>query len=203
MKLLDHAMLFSDNGWITQELFFYWLEKHFLQNAVAYRPILLLLDGHSSHFELKTIQLAKQNNVIMFCLPPHTTHMCQPLDCSFFGPLKKSWLQECHHFYRKNPGKVISKLNFCQVFRNAWLSAIMPNNISAEFRKSGIFPFNENSILTLELSKTPTTDVLSAPDTTLTAHTMPNTDTMGTEPRMPNPLPAMETYLDEEYEEGI
>ena len=193
----------SDNGWITQELFFYWLEKHFLQNAVAYRPILLLLDGHSSHFELKTIQLARQNNVIMFCLPPHTTHVCQPLDCSFFGPLKKSWQQECHHFYRKNPGKVISKLNFCRVFRNAWLSAITPNNISAGFRKSGIFPFNENSILTLESSKTPTTDVLSAPDTTLTAHTMPDTDTMGTEPRMPSPLPAMETYLDEEYEEGI
>ena len=62
-----------------------------------------------------------------------------------------------------------------------WLSAITPNNISAGFRKLDIFPFNENSILTLESSKTPTTDVLSAPDTTLTAHTMPDTDTMGTE----------------------
>ena len=99
----------SDNGWITRELFFYWLEKHFLQNAVVYHPILLLLNGHSSHFELKTIQLARQNNMIMFCLPPHTTHVCQPLDCSFFGPLKKSWQQECHHFYRKNPGKVTTR----------------------------------------------------------------------------------------------
>ena len=65
----------TDNGWITQELFFHWLQEHFLQNAVAYRPILLLLDSHSSHFELSTLQLAKENDVIMFCLPPHTANL--------------------------------------------------------------------------------------------------------------------------------
>ena len=78
----------SDNGWVDQELFYFWLKEHFLPNAVSKRPLLLLLDGHSSHFEPNTIQFAKDNDIIIFCLPPHTTHECQPLDCSFFRSLR-------------------------------------------------------------------------------------------------------------------
>ena len=46
----------SDNGWIDQELFHYLMTDHFLAHAVASRPLLLLLDGHSSHFKPETIQ---------------------------------------------------------------------------------------------------------------------------------------------------
>ena len=126
----------SDKGWVDQELFFYWLKEHCLQNAVSQRPLLLLLDGHSSHFEPNSIQFAKDNQVIIFCLPPHTTHECQPLDCSLFGPLKRHWQEACHKFYQKNPSKVISKLNFCSVFRNAWLSAVTPANVCGGFSVS-------------------------------------------------------------------
>ena len=42
----------------------------------------------------------------------------------------------CHKFYQKNPGKVISKLNFCSVFQNAWLSAVTPANICGKFKKA-------------------------------------------------------------------
>lgn len=81
----------SNKGWVDQELFYFWLKVHFIPNAISHRPLLLLLDGHSSHFEPTTIQHAQDNNIIIFCLPPHTTHECQPLDCSLFGPLKKHW----------------------------------------------------------------------------------------------------------------
>ena len=117
-----------------------------MQNAVSQRPLLLLLDGHSSHFEPNSIQFAKDNLVIIFCLPPHTTHECQPLDCSLFGPLKRHWQEACHKFYQKNPGKVISKLNFCSVFRNAWLSAVTPANVCGGFKKAGVFPFNQDAV---------------------------------------------------------
>ena len=42
----------SDKGWIDQELFYRFLTEHFMANVVSCRPILLLLDGHSTHFEL-------------------------------------------------------------------------------------------------------------------------------------------------------
>ena len=137
----------SDNGWVDHELFSSFLTKHFMDNAVSFRPLLLLLDGHSTHFEPKSLELARKNKIIVFCLPPHTTHVCQPLDCSFFKPLKEYWRDECHKFYQKNPGLVISKYNFCGIFREAWLKAISPRNIISGFRKAGVHPVNRNKVL--------------------------------------------------------
>ena len=70
------------------ELFHLWLSKHFIKYAVSSRPLLLVLDGHSTHYQPETVKFAKQNGIIMFCLPPHTTHVSQPLDTCVFRPLK-------------------------------------------------------------------------------------------------------------------
>ena len=64
----------SDKGWITTDLFEGWLVEHFLQYAVSARPLLLLLDGHSTHYQPNVVRYAKESEVIMLCLPPHTTH---------------------------------------------------------------------------------------------------------------------------------
>ena len=41
----------STNGWVDSELFKGWLVEHFLQNCVSAHPLLLLLDGHNSHYQ--------------------------------------------------------------------------------------------------------------------------------------------------------
>ena len=64
----------SDTGWVDQRLFFSWLKDHFLHNAASHRPSLLLLDGHSSHFEPQSTEFTKEHDIVIFCLPPHTTH---------------------------------------------------------------------------------------------------------------------------------
>ena len=92
----------SEKGWITIELFEGWLVKHFLQHAVSRRPLLLLLDGHSTHYQPEVIQLARQNGVIMLCLPQHTTHETQPLGCGVFAPLKLTGLLCVTIFFKKN-----------------------------------------------------------------------------------------------------
>ena len=48
----------SGKGWIDQELFEVWFLNHFLCYASPARPLLLLLDRHSSHFCPETIQAA-------------------------------------------------------------------------------------------------------------------------------------------------
>ena len=73
------AYALSPKCWIDQELFKHWL-THFVKHAVAARP--LLLDGHSSHYRPDSIEYAREENIILFCLPPHTTQECQPLDVS-------------------------------------------------------------------------------------------------------------------------
>ena len=53
----------SKKGWIDTELFYHWLKKHFLNYAVPARPLLLLLDGHSSHFQPEVLKYAKECKV--------------------------------------------------------------------------------------------------------------------------------------------
>ena len=88
-------------------IFKHWFQDHFLEYAVPTRPLLLLIDGHSSHYEPSSVELAKNNDVILFCLPPHTIQDSQPLDCTVFGPLKRHWSTVCHEFLHNHPGVVI------------------------------------------------------------------------------------------------
>lgn len=110
----------SDKGWTDQELFYYWMTKLFIPNISIARPVLLMVDGHSSHYEPETIEMAAKEGIVVFCLPPHTTHLSQPLDVSFFGPLKKYWSAECHAYTQNNPGRIVTKFQFSQLFAKAW-----------------------------------------------------------------------------------
>lgn len=85
----------SDSGWMDSELFEGWFKNHFLRHAPPVRP-LLMLDGHSSHYQPELLRIAATEGIIIFCLPPHTTHLLQPLDGCTFGSLKRHWGEECH-----------------------------------------------------------------------------------------------------------
>ena len=137
----------SDSGWMDAELFEEWFKNHFLRHAPPARPLLLLLDGHSSHFQPELVQAAATEGVIIFCLPPHTTHLLQPLDNCAFGSLKRHWGEECHRFCSNNPGKVVNRYNFSSIFNAAWLKGMSMGNIIASFRAAGIYPLNRKAVL--------------------------------------------------------
>ena len=46
-----------------------------------------------------------------------------------------------------NPGKVINRFNFTQIFSTAWTKAMTPANIVAGFRSTGIYPLNRYAVL--------------------------------------------------------
>ena len=102
----------SDKGWVDTELFKGWLTNHQLKHAVGARPLLVLLYGHSSHYQPDLIRYAREHDIILFCLPPHTSHESQPLDVSVFRPLKNNWQDVCHDYMQSNPGKVVTSNNF-------------------------------------------------------------------------------------------
>ena len=81
----------SESGYINSDLFVQWLE-HFISHVrpSTEKKVLLLLDGHTTHsMNLKAINLARENGIILLQLPAHTTHRLQPLDVGIFGPLQK------------------------------------------------------------------------------------------------------------------
>ena len=89
------------SGWIDQELFRDWFERHFLQYALAARSLLLLLDGHSTHYQPEVVQLAASSGVIMFALPPTQPMLHSPWMSRLFmlskhtgiGSATSTWLK--------------------------------------------------------------------------------------------------------------
>ena len=137
----------STSGWIDSELFSEWFDRHFLQYAPSARPLLLLLDGHSSHYSPEFIHSACGNGVIVFCLPPHTTHLAQPLDSTCFHSLKLYWDQACDDYMSSNPGKSVTIYQFSELFSKAWRQAMTPGNIVSGFRATGAFPVDRRAIV--------------------------------------------------------
>ena len=73
----------SSSGWMKTELFYGWIANHF-GRLVKQRPVVLLVDGHSTHIDVETSTFCKENEILLYCLPPHSSHITQPLDVGFF-----------------------------------------------------------------------------------------------------------------------
>lgn len=142
----------SPKGWIDTALFHDWFFHHFLSYAPSCRPLLLLMDGHSSHFCPEMIRMAAEEKVILFILPPHTTQICQPLDKGVFSALKSNWKKVCHDFITKHPGRVITRYDFSALLSEAWDSSMTIKNIKSGFRVTGVYPFNKSAIVLPEES---------------------------------------------------
>ena len=81
----------SQSGWISADTFFEWFANLFfpsVRDCVQF-PTILFLDGHTSHINLATAVFCRENNIILYCLPLHASHLMQPLDVAVYGPLKK------------------------------------------------------------------------------------------------------------------
>jgi hypothetical protein len=141
----------SKKGWTDSDLFNLWFNNHFIAYAPPIRPLILLLDGHASHFHHLTIEKAAREQILIFCLPPHSSHKTQPLDKGCFSALKNFWRQECHNFLTKNPGRVITRNEFSQLFSLAWFKGMTMTNVISGFRTTGIYPFNRGALLPEEV----------------------------------------------------
>ena len=79
--------------------------------------VFLILDGHKSHtHNLKALELATESGVIMVSLSPHTSHRMQPLDVSFFKPLKTFYYQHIEQWMKAHPGRAVTALQISRLF---------------------------------------------------------------------------------------
>ena len=136
----------SESGWSNSITFLDWFESHFLLQ-VSTRPCILLYDDHSTHVTTDIINKVRDNNVHLFVLPAHTSHIRQPLDVSAFSPFKKAFSSQCHKFVHENPNRVVTRNDLPKLIASAYKSSMTIPNIMAAFRKTDIFPFNPDILL--------------------------------------------------------
>ena len=68
-KVPDTLCGLSKNDWMDGGLFTKWFHYHFLKRVRPVRLILILLDGHSSHYNPNVIREAAENGVILSAYP--------------------------------------------------------------------------------------------------------------------------------------
>ena len=135
---------------MTQELFYGWISKHFPNHLPPGRPVCLLVDGHSSHIDLDISKFCAANQLLLYCLPLHTSHVLQPLDVGFFAPLKRAW-QDAVAQHQLDEGKVIDKRSFARVFRSAYENVVRLSTIVNAYTASGIYPVSRHAINPMKL----------------------------------------------------
>lgn len=133
------------SSYISSELFFQWLKTHFTPRKPAGK-VLLLMDGHSSHqSSIDMLNFANENDIILVCLPSHTTQALQPLDRSFFKPFKTFFKKEATNWLKHN--KIgIKKIHSGTLIGNAWIKSATAEIAINGFKACGIFPLNRNAI---------------------------------------------------------
>jgi hypothetical protein len=138
----------TSNGWTNNETGLEWL-KHFDRHTASrakgpYR--MLVLDGHESHESAEFQEYCKAHNIITLGLPPHSSHLTQPLDIGCFSVLKRAYGRQIETFIKAHI-KHITKVEFFLAFKAAYVESITVQNAQAGFRGAGLVPFNPQAVI--------------------------------------------------------
>jgi hypothetical protein len=140
----DWVIALSDNGWTNDALGLFWLknmfDKHTKNRTIGpYR--LLILDGHGSHSTAEFDRYCSENSIIALCMPPHSSHLLQPLDVACFSVLKQKYGNRIAENMQLGINH-IDKQEFLAAYPGTRAEALNTNNIKAGFTATGLIPFN-------------------------------------------------------------
>ena len=167
----------TSNGWTDNETGLDWIrhfEKHTATRARG-RYRLLGIDGHESHVSAAFEAFCKEKRIVTVSMPPHSSHLLQPLDVGCFSPLKRAYGYEIEGFM-KSLVNHITKAEFLIAFQAAFSKVFTLENVKAAFQGAGLVPFNPERVISkldVKLSTpSPTGTLLAAniPWTSQTPH---------------------------------
>ena len=104
---------YSDSSWIKSDDFYGFLSKSFfpwLHNKNVQKPVILFVDGHKTHVTIHPSKFCEDNEVILYLLPPNTSHILQPADVGAFWPLKHYWKEVVANFQREEVNAPITRI---------------------------------------------------------------------------------------------
>jgi hypothetical protein len=181
----DWKLSVSDNGWTNNVLGLKWL-KHFdahtkSRQKGSYR--LLILDGHESHLNQDFKDYCLENKILTLCMPPHSSHILQPLDVVCFSPLKLKYSQRVRALASKRVFH-INKEGFLPAFRDAFFDVFTYGNCKKAFEASGLVPINAQAVLDRLEVRFHTPPPVPLPETPWQSRTPSNTYEFGSQSKL-------------------
>jgi len=135
----------SDNGWPDNPSWYRWCVGFvaFIKK-LGLTQALLICDNGDTHSCLAAIQLLRDNNVRLWCLPPASTSKMQPLDAGYFGGLQAVVASEIDaRFGRVTEGDIPALVTLAyERMASTAHNKGKPGGLVAAFAKCGLFPCN-------------------------------------------------------------
>ena len=144
----------ADNGWMTGETFFKYVCNVFepwLTTNCIQRPVILFVDGHSSHLTMPLTDFCRNHQIELIALFPNATHLIQPLDVALFCTLKAAWRNSVVQWRSFNDNKKLRREDFGPLLQVSIDSIDLPEVMSDGFRKTGLHPFSVDAIENMDL----------------------------------------------------
>lgn len=132
----------SENGWTSNDIALEWLLKVYLPIPPVGKKRLLIVDGHGSHATDDFMWNCYINDVYLLYLPPHCSHVLQPLDLSFFSPLKTVYRKELQDLVLLRGPVPFNKRDFLKAYGKARRVAGTSRVIRAGWVTTGLWPIN-------------------------------------------------------------
>lgn len=142
------------SGWFDMVTFEKWFFEILLpytkQNSSPEELKIVIGDNLASHFSPRVVEAALDNNIYMTPLPANSTHLMQPLDVSFFAPMKRKWREVLDGWRKESRRKgSIPKEQFPSLLNRLWIyiKENAAKNLQSGFRSTGISPFSPETVL--------------------------------------------------------
>ena len=98
-------------------------------------------DNLSSHFSTMVLKMCEELNISFVCLVASSTHLSQPFDIAFYGPMKRKWRKILKNWKLKNPGKTSLLKDEFPILLKELCECLNCENLTAGSSASGIYPF--------------------------------------------------------------
>lgn len=113
------------------------------------RKVLLIYDAYRSHLSLQVLRLFRDNGVVVYALPAHSSGKTQPLDVVCFSVFKNALNKSLNAAASTDKLDVYDSFDFCGMLKSAFWPAFTEQNNKSAFVRSGIWPLEPFRLLSV------------------------------------------------------
>ena len=132
---------YQSKAFLTKRIFRAWIQDILIPYVIITRQqinqpnmkAILIMDNFSGHMDADSYNILQSNNITIITIPPHSSHLLQPLDLGIFG-IVKGTLQRISapNFLKLHSARIV---NIIDAFRKSTTR----RNIISAFQQAAIF----------------------------------------------------------------
>jgi hypothetical protein len=123
----------SESGYTDSKISLEWLKHVFdpqTRGQANQKPQVLICDSFRTHETFEALEFCFENNIILCCLPSHTSYKLQPCNIGVFVSLKEAYCNKADRLFQGGVN-TISKQHFISLYSPAREKVFTKRNITA------------------------------------------------------------------------